>query len=48
MKPDFEQIIDSKKAQDLQERIQRLKYDLVSDYRRKQNTETLLMFIMDV
>ena len=32
----------------LEERIQRLKYDLVSNYKSQKSIESILMFVMDV
>ena len=48
MKSNTEEKVDLKDKSKLNERIQRLKYSMVYDYRNKQCQENLLMFIMDV
>lgn len=48
MKVNANEFEETKKSKCLEERIQRLKYSMVYDYRNRKNQENLLMFIMDV
>jgi hypothetical protein len=48
MKLKAEESREIKENKGLEERIQRLKYSMVYDYRIKKNHENLMMFIMDV